>query len=367
MKLCFVTTGDVQYIATAKRALGLALPLVQCGWEVHILMEDCQENRKRVELECPIGVAVHYFRKSSALKEVRRKNDLLAMIDPDVIYICAFVVRNFVHPPQKTIRLVEHSELYSLAFSWKRWKSKIKNYIVEYCSLFYSDGLLNASLFLQETYQRRAKKLKKEIPMLYFPYAFNPTICSPSLSEKTNLCFEFTYLGSLCPEYDTPIIVQAIHKLSKSYSNIHLNLLGKGESFTELKRYIEEHQLEDFIDMPGYISETEINSYFNNTSAFLLPMNDTIQDWARCPSKLYMYLPYSKPIISCKIGEVYNTLKEKGIYYTPNNVESLYEQLCNIVEQKEEIVDYDIHEHSWPVKAAELDKWIHKTFLKSFH
>ncbi len=36
--ICFVTTGDIKNIATAKRALGLANPLSKLGWSVSILM-----------------------------------------------------------------------------------------------------------------------------------------------------------------------------------------------------------------------------------------------------------------------------------------------------------------------------------------
>ena len=38
--ICFVTTGDIKDIATAKRALGLANPLSDLGWQVSIIMED---------------------------------------------------------------------------------------------------------------------------------------------------------------------------------------------------------------------------------------------------------------------------------------------------------------------------------------
>ena len=42
--ICFVTTGDIKDIATAKRALGLANPLTELGWQVSIIMEDTEEN-----------------------------------------------------------------------------------------------------------------------------------------------------------------------------------------------------------------------------------------------------------------------------------------------------------------------------------
>ena len=50
MKICFITTGDIKNIATAKRALGLANPLADLGWEVSIIMENCEEHRKLLQL-----------------------------------------------------------------------------------------------------------------------------------------------------------------------------------------------------------------------------------------------------------------------------------------------------------------------------
>ena len=43
--------------------------------------------------------------------------------------------------------------------------------------------------------------------------------------------------------------------------------------------------------MPGFVDEEDISQYFSVASAFISPMNDTTQDWVRCPSKMYLYLP----------------------------------------------------------------------------
>ncbi len=95
-KICFVTTGDIKDIATAKRALGLANPLSKLGWKVSILMEDCEENRHRVELECDNSIDVRYFKRGGLRSEQSSKNRFIKEINPDYLYICAFVPRNIV-------------------------------------------------------------------------------------------------------------------------------------------------------------------------------------------------------------------------------------------------------------------------------
>lgn len=68
-KITFVTTGDIKNIATAKRALGLANPLIELGWDVSILMEDTEENRHRAQMECCEKVQVYYYPHCSMMKE----------------------------------------------------------------------------------------------------------------------------------------------------------------------------------------------------------------------------------------------------------------------------------------------------------
>lgn len=73
--ICFVTTGDIAAIATAKRALGLANPLSDLGWKVHVIMEDTDENRHRAAMECDERTGVHFLTYNSSFDE-RNKNPL---------------------------------------------------------------------------------------------------------------------------------------------------------------------------------------------------------------------------------------------------------------------------------------------------
>lgn len=60
MHICFITTGDIKSIATAKRALGLANHLSDLEWKVSIIMDDTEENHHRAELECDSRTKVYF-------------------------------------------------------------------------------------------------------------------------------------------------------------------------------------------------------------------------------------------------------------------------------------------------------------------
>ena len=367
--ICFVTTGDIKDIATAKRALGLANPLTDLGWQVSIIMEDTEENRHRVALECNSKVKVFYFSSTSALKERKLKGKIVKEIKPAFVYLCACVVRNMIFPLPKGCRLlIEHSELPSWVTPKSRLGRKILNYIEEYWSLFYADGLLLASKFLMQAYSERKKKIgRKRLPMLYFPYAFS-RLSSYSYSVNDDFTLDkeeiknLTYLGSLSKAYSTFSIVLAFEQYCKEKDNLRLLLLGKGEEYESIKQYITEKSLEGKVFMPGYVGEEDIEQYFSMTDMFILPMNDSVQDWARCPSKLYMYLQYKKAIITSKIGEPYYVLGDKGIYYEPNSIDSLKEAIAKAVQQTNILSDIDTSEYEWNRRAVQLDEWL-KSFM----
>lgn len=363
-KICFVTTGDIKNIATAKRALGMANPLHALGWEVHIIMEDAAENRHRVALECNEQIHLHYFPASSAYQEVRRKNQIIRQIQPDYIYLCAFVFRNIVSVPSNCKILTEHSELQSRMNNslLKEWRFRL----TEYFSVLYTDGILNASLYLQKVYDQRCNRLGLKRPMLYFPYAYHRNICtsnnSPITFEKRKEERFFLFMGSMAVNYGCFTMIHAFEKIRETNPSLKLLLIGKGRAYNDVLSYIKEHQLENTIHTTGYIEEEEIPTYFSQADAFLSPMNDTPQDWARCPSKLYMYLPYQKPIITCRIGEPYEVLGEEGIYFKPSDVDSLVNAILRLAEQDQWTLVINPLEHEWEYRTHQFNDWIKEQF-----
>lgn len=362
MHICFITTGDIKSIATAKRALGLANHLSDLGWSVSIIMDDTEENRHRVELECDERTKVYFMCYHSAFGELKKKNTLIKQIKPDVLYICAFVFRNIVALRYRCIKLVEHSELQSGIRNVKGL-FRLRAVLQEIMSVFYSTGLLNASKFLQNHFLNLAKKLGREgLPMLYFPYAYNKSVCQ--FVRKENLIRKedgdkfFVYLGSLVENYGAFTMIKAFELIHERHPSFHLLLLGKGPDYKKVVQYIKENKLQTFIHTPGFVEEEDISAYFTLADAFISPMNDTIQDWARCPSKLYMYLPYKKPIITCKIGEPYEVLKENGVYFEPTSKESLAQTIENMADDDSWNLKIDPLMHEWNIRAKELDSWI---------
>lgn len=170
------------------------------------------------------------------------------------------------------------------------------------------------------------------------------------------------FLGTVTRNYGVFTIIDAVKQLKDQTRPFNVLILGKGRHYEDAKTYVSENYLSDIIEMPGFVDEEDISQYFSVASAFISPMNDTTQDWARCPSKMYLYLPYKKPIITCKIGEPYEILQDKGFYYTSGNAKDMATQMKKIIENNKYTADAHAEKHSWNVRAQELDNWIKLTW-----
>lgn len=370
MKICFITTGNIKNIATSKRALGMANPLSELGFEVHILMENAIENKERVALQCNKEVNIHYFPKVGMWQEVKLKNKILKSIQPDYIYLCAFIFRNIVLPfNNKIIKLVEHSELQSGIPDVKGIK-RLWSVFMEYYSLIYADGLLCASKYLENFFLPIKKRFALKGQIFYHPYAYSQALYSPKSNDELSATFSklldkknFVFLGTITKNYGALTMVEAFKKLREKRSDIRLLMLGRGRHYEDVVSYVKENNLEDDVNLPGYISEADIPNYLSVAHSFILPLNNTIQDLARCPSKLFIYLPFEKPIITCELGEPLETLGETGLYYKAGDVEDLQQQLeKSLINQNYNLLSPV--NHTWEARTQEFHVWLSQSLLK---
>ncbi len=363
-KICFVTTSDIRINATAKRALGMANPLNVIGWRVYILMQDTEENRHRAAIECSKEITVIFFSASSSLGEIRAKNRIISNICPDILYISAPVVRNMVQAPHGCLRITEHSELMSHIAN-VRGMARIKAYAMEWLSIILSDAMVCASQYLINVFTVRSHRILRHISTIHLPYAYNSEICrilpiDQATAEEGRYANRkiFCYLGSITHSYGAITMTHAINYLRHSHPEALLIMLGSGPAINEVKQLINKLDLTNHIELKGFVCEEDISYYFSLSDYFLSPMRDTDQDRARCPSKLYMYLPYNKPIITCRIGEPLATLGNMGTYYTADNAEDMALKMGQLIESCKTQLGIDATQYTWQAITHTFDRWI---------
>lgn len=363
MRICFLTTGDIQVTATMKRALGMAQPLIAAGHRVGILAWDTPANRGQLARECPDAEPLWVPGTLRAGSELVAKVRALRCWRPDVVYVCAYGIRNFVLRGWLSGGgrvVIEHSELRSAIPEIRR--RRIWELCIEYASVLGADGLLCASRLLVDVYTRRARRLGRRLPILYHPYAYSAATLVPDpgktqrfrgLADGRKVVL---YMGTLTANYGILDILTAMRRLRDLRDDFVLQVLGHGRHEVQARARTHELGLDGAVRFQGYVPEEDLASWLATADVFLSPMNDTIQDKARCPSKVYMYLPFRKPIVTCPIGDPHELLGEDGFFYPPGDAAAMATTIAAALDASgtRQPRHVDPAHHTWDFRAAEF-------------
>lgn len=360
--IVFVTTGDVENIATSKRAFGMAGPLVARGFKVSLILEDTPSNRSRASLEAPMAT-FHWFERRGALSEMMAKRMYLKKIRPDVVYVSSFGMRNMVCPVRsvEATYLLEYSELPSVIKN-RPISRRVLDYLLERISLRCFDGHICASKYLLNLVQGKLSK-KHRYRAIYSPYAFTRSVLLPNKTRAATKRREgpltLLYMGTLAPNYGIFHILEAM-KCLKEQLDVRLVILGKGRSFKEAVARSEEMDLSEVVDFKGYVPEEELPTFFQSADAFIAPIFNTLQDIARCPSKMFMYLAYNRPVVTSKIGEAYELFgPDYQYYYEPDDVGDMTTCLAKALQTPNDwLPNWSSRDHEWDTRAREFEVWL---------
>lgn len=366
--IAFVTTGDIESIATSKRAFGMAGPLGERGYSVSIILEDTPANRARLALEAPKAQA-HWFARSNARGELRVKRRILREIRPDVVYVGSYGIRNIVSPlrPAPATYLIEHSELPSAILN-RRLHRRALDYILERMALRSFDGHVCASRYLMDWVQAQVPAAKP----LYSPYAFSRNVLLPegappraAENAETKRPHRLLYMGTLAPNYGIFHILEAMTHLRQKL-DVELVVLGKGRAFEKAVEHAGNLGLSDIVDFKGYVPEDDLPQHLGAADAFVAPIFNTVQDIARCPSKMFMYVAYDRPVVTSQIGEAAALFgPDYDFYFEPENVADMTERLEHALTRP---LDWVPHwraaDHEWEARAKEFDHWLSGSLVK---
>lgn len=340
----------------------MATPLIDKGHKVTILMQDSGVNREKVMLECPEASICWHPSGLSPFKERRLKQASLKQLQPDLVWVCAVGLRNWMfRPKQSTVMLADHSELPSrIGFNYFR---RIIHWFIEWGHVLFFDVHVCASRYLEQFYERRLRLLGKGNRVHYSPYAYHPKMMQMDISGSEKLRKRWDgrkaiiYMGSFWENYGFWDMLHAFKTLAQKRDDFVAVFIGRGPEKDKGIDWIKTNGLEEVIHVEGYVAEEDLPAYFTAAFAFLSPMRDTVQDWARCPSKLFMYIPYKRPIVTCEIGEAKELLDSNGYYFAPGNSDSLInalEQVLDLADCSSSVVP---EEHTYKARVDAFLNW----------
>ena len=107
----------------------------------------------------------------------------------------------------------------------------------------------------------------------------------PIAPREINQTINIGFLGSFLKWHNCENLVFTFSRLSKKYSNIRLLLVGYGQEYQRIKDIVKELNLDNLVEMPGFVDGPELNTYKKRMHIGIMPGSN----WYGAPNKMFEY------------------------------------------------------------------------------
>jgi glycosyltransferase involved in cell wall biosynthesis len=140
-----------------------------------------------------------------------------------------------------------------------------------------------------EAYIQVKYKLKGKVQVLPCIIHKENTINAP-LDGTINIAF----IGSFLSRHKVNTLVLAFSKFHQKHPESKLQLIGYGVEWEHIKNKVQALSLSDIVDMPGFVSESELIDYKRKCAVAVMPGSN----WYGSPLKLFEYAQSGIPFIA---------------------------------------------------------------------
>jgi glycosyltransferase involved in cell wall biosynthesis len=356
LKIAFVTSQVITAHATMKRALGMAPILAGKGHEVHVILERHPDNAAAFGRDP--RVRLHFFENSRSREERRLKREALVRIVPHVTHICGLGWRNALRTRGlDVVKLMDHVELES-AITGSGLARRMRQWLLERWSIGAHDGLVVASRYLERWATDRVSNRER---VLYLPYAHETGSWGGSSYWPDRFAGRkiVLYSGGWWENYGFHEMLRAAEVLLRSRNDFVFVLSGRGPEEASGRAWIRDQGLQNHVHLVGYLPSDELEGLMDASTVFLSPLRDTVQDRARCPSKIFLYMQHRRPIVTASVGEALEYFSDCRFHYQSGD----YYQMARVVGDALDAGDnwspnYDPTLHTWRERVDCWEAWV---------
>jgi len=351
MRFCYVANDN----ASLMRATLPARYLIRAGHKVDLILITVQGRQPYFYGGRPKGLTVHEVPRSWG--SPRRVVQLLRQLKPEIIHAIGTGRATFWpglwyrQQSGDSMLVTDIDELLSAVYNlprnliMRRWEAR---------ALRDSDIVLVVSRYMEGKFSTRAGKER----IGYLPNAVDLEVFDKYKNGSDLIRKRFggrpivTYMGFMLPQYQTGYILQVAHVIQRQRPDVQFVLIGEGPEKVRLEKLAVRLGLRDSVCFVGFVSDEELPGYLCASDALLFPIEDTQINQARSPNKTYLYCAAEVPIVTNRVGEVYNTLGDWGIYFDFDSLDDCATKVLKAV---------DTGQPRPPRSLAEKNCWAKRT------
>ncbi|MCK1991637.1 glycosyltransferase family 4 protein [Peribacillus muralis] len=156
-------------------------------------------------------------------------------------------------------------------------------------------------------------------------------------SDDSNNKIYITTMGLLSNRKGTYDLLEVANKLKGAIDPKYKFLLAGDGEIEKVKKIIKSNNLEDFVIIPGWVSdEIEIEKIYKQSAIYVLPSYNE-----GMPMSILEAMSYGLPIISTNVGSIPTVVeKENGLLMDPGNINMLEENIKLLLNNKGDVEFY---------------------------
>ncbi|WP_373056163.1 glycosyltransferase family 4 protein [Zunongwangia sp. H14] len=155
---------------------------------------------------------------------------------------------------------------------------------------------------------------------------FYPILNKQSLRSKMGYPNKFNigYLGTLDFHKQLLILIEVFYDLKQKYPDLRLIIIGDGPAYSKIREKVKQYQLEEFVELKGWIKHDEINDHIN---CFDVAVHHYANNYMN-PLKVFEYLAAGLPVLAPDIPSVREAFKDGvDLIITGSSKEEILENL----------------------------------------
>ncbi len=163
-------------------------------------------------------------------------------------------------------------------------------------------------------------------------------------------------VGRLIERKGYPVLIQAIARLKQEVPDVRLTIAGEGQEYPRLKELVQRLGLEGHVQLPGRVSDEELDALYRWADVFVLPsLVDRSGDTEGLGLVLLEALSYGRPVIASAVGGITDIVQEgeTGFLVPPGDPEALARALLRVFHDPE--AARSLADHGWAVNRQRFD------------
>ncbi|WP_432245002.1 glycosyltransferase family 4 protein [Arthrobacter sp. G.S.26] len=156
----------------------------------------------------------------------------------------------------------------------------------------------------------------------------------PNQNLKRGRPYLAHFHGVMGPQDGVDLVIDTIHYVTtvRNRTDVSFSVLGKGDEWERLSSKVKEMKLEDFVYMPGRVTDSELFEYLSTADVGLSadppgPLNNV-----STMNKTMEYMAFGMPVLAFNLKETRFSAQESAVYVENPTPEAYGDELLRILD-----------------------------------